>query len=105
MEDDKKKVNNEEVKNEDETKKDPRSLGEKIGDGVEDALDSVQDIFYGDDFQNDIPATMVNGNGRKVVNKVQTRRNFNKRLFSKGGWKLLVFGILLILLIGWILGW
>ena len=103
-----KEVNNEEAKEnikeealkaKEDKIKDTRSLGEKIEDGI----DSVQDIFYGDDYLNDIPATIRNANGRKVVNKVQTRRNLNKRIFSKGGWKIVLFSFIIILLLGFIM--
>ena len=100
--------NNEELKkdvndNIDNKNKDNRNLSEKIDDAVENTFGAIEDIFYGDDFQNDIPATMRNGNGRKIVNKYQTRRNMNKRIFRKGGWKFILLSIIIVFLFGLIM--
>ena len=84
-------------------KEDNRSIGEKMDDAVENTFGAIEDVFYGDDFQNDIPATMRNGNGRKVVNKYQTRKNINKRIFKKGGWKFILLSIIIVLLFGLIM--
>lgn len=89
--DDKKRAlkNNEENKN--------KSLSEKIDDAMDDAVGGLYDAIYGEgnDFTHDIPATMPDpDNEIRHINKVQTRRNFNKR-FSKYILKgfLIVFGL------------
>ena len=90
-------------KNDEDKVKDNRNLGEKIDDAVENTFGAIEDMFYGDDFQNDIPATMRNGNDRKVVNKYQTRKNINKRIFRKGGWKFILLAIIIVLIFGMIM--
>ena len=85
-------------KNKTPKEKDPRSLGDKIEDGLDEVMGSVQDFFYGEnnDFTKDIPATMEKPSGIRKVNKVQTRRNFNKILFKSKFFKI----ILILFLIG-----
>ena len=70
---------------------------EPLGDRITDAIDDFQDAILGpgDDFQNDIPAVHKLDSGRRQVNKVQTRKNINKKLFGKWGYKAL--GIIIAL--------
>lgn len=80
--------------------KDTRSFSEKIEDAVDDIVYDTQRIIYGDidNFSENIPAMMRDpDNEIRHINKVQTRRNFNKWLFGKKGYKVLLalFGIAL----------
>ena len=75
-----------------------------LGDKIEGVMDDVATFFYGEkgSYTEDIPATMYNSNGRRVVNKVQTRRNFNKRLFGKKGQLIFLIIVGIMFLIGFI---
>ena len=86
-------------------KKDNRSLGEKIEDGYDEVIGTMEDIVYGEnpDFQSDIPATMPKGDNGRRVNKIQTRKNINKKVFGKWGYKALaiIIGVGLIVCLGY----
>ena len=85
--------------------KDTRTLGQKIEDGYDEVIGTMEDIVYGEnpDFQNDIPATMPRGDNGRRVNKVQTRKNINKKIFGKWGYKALaiIIGIGLLVTLGY----
>ena len=94
--------NHEELDNNNESnnqeKKDNRPFSEKVEDTVEDVFETIQDIIYlgpGDNPTEDIPATIRKPNGFRQINKVQTRRNINRLIFSKKVVKILliVFGL------------
>ena len=88
----------EEVKDEPK-EKDNRTFGEKLEDTLDAAREKTEDFFYGEkgDFTDDIPATMYDSRGYRRVNKVQTRKNINKRIFAHKGF---IKGILIVLGIG-----
>ena len=96
-----KEENNEEKKVETEIKeeKDTRTFGEKLEDKLDDVRAKTEDFFYGEkgDFTDDIPATMYDANGYRKVNKYQTRKNINKRIFAHKGF---VKALLIILGLG-----
>ena len=84
---------------------DNRSIGEKIEDGMDEVVAGVQDFFYGErkNFNEDIPATMVDPDSEiRHVNKVQTRRNFNKKYGAKFiKWLFIILGIGLVVSLGY----
>ena len=77
---------NEKLTNEkEEVIEEKRPLGERIEDGVEEFFETTQDAIYGgpgDDPRNDIPSTIRKPNGVRKINKVQTRKNINRKLFG-----------------------
>ena len=94
-----------------ENKKTPeepkKSFGEKVGDvteAIEDGLDAVNDFILGpgDNFQEDIPAVHKLDSGRRIVNKAQTRKNINKKLFGKKGLKIMLI-IIAIGILGFVI--
>lgn len=90
--------NKEKNKNLGEKETDNRTFSEKAEDVVEEVIENVQDVVYfgsGDDYQNDIPATIEKPNGFRKVVKVQTRKNFNRRFFGKKGFIILISIILI----------
>ena len=65
---------------------DNRSFCEKLEDGMDEVVVSVQDFLYGErkSFTEDIPATMLDSDNEiRHIDKVQTRRNFNKKFGYK----------------------
>ena len=87
--------------------KDNRSFSEKTEDAMDGFFGGLQDLMYGpgDNYTEDIPATIEKPNGIREINKVQTRRNFNKRFIFNKTFGKIVLGIFLIaILIGAITG-
>ena len=82
----------------DELKEEKVPLGDRITDAIDDFQDAI--LGPGDDFQNDIPAVHKLDSGRRLVNKNQTRKNINKKIFGKWGYKFLAIVIGLGLIIG-----
>ena len=54
---------------------------------MDNVMGGIQDFIYGEqnDPNTDIPVTIEKPSGIRKVNKIQTRRNFNKWLFGKKG--------------------
>ena len=77
------------------------NLNEKLEDGIDNFFGKIEDTLYGEnpDFTKDVPATHVDGNGIRKVNKIQTRKNLNKKILNKGVGKGLLIGISIGLLV------
>ena len=73
---------NDDSSEQDEDLKPKAPLGERIDDAMDDIVGGLYDFIYGErkNFTEDIPATMPDpDNEIRHINKVQTRRNFNRR--------------------------
>ena len=84
------------------TQKEKIPLGEKIEDKADDIFGAMEDAIFGEnpDFSKDVPASMVNGSGVRKINKVQTRKNLNKKILGKKGYKIMGIVIIVMLIIG-----
>ena len=82
---------------------DERSFSEKVEDKIDDVVYGAQKIIYGDidNYSENIPAMIRDpDNEIRHINKVQTRRNFNKWLFGKKGAKVFLTLVAIALVIG-----
>ena len=82
---------------------DERSFSEKVEDKIDDVVYGAQKIIYGDidNYSENIPAMIRDpDNEIRHINKVQTRRNFNKWLFGKKGAKVFFTLVAIALVIG-----
>lgn len=85
-----------------EEEKDNRTFSEKLEDTLDDIVYNTQKAIYGDidNFSENIPAMQRHpDNEIRHINKVQTRRNFNKWLFGKKGYKIIfaIFAVCIII--------
>lgn len=88
------------LNNQQENKNKP-SLSERIEDINDAVFETLEDVTMGPkkDFNKDIPATYYSGNGARKVNKIQTRKNINKRILGKHGVKIIVIIIAIGLIV------
>ena len=78
--------------NEDKEKK---SLGERVEDGLDEALYRTQNAIYGErkSIDEDIPATVETPSGFRRINKFATRRNIGRTLLKNPKTALIVLGV------------
>ena len=87
----------------DEPEGDTRSLGEKIEDTMDEVVARTQEFFYGErhSMAEDLIATMPDPDTEiRHVNKVQTRRNINKKILGKKGAKIFLVIVAVVMVIG-----